>query len=178
MRPVIDAFGAEFARSRAFAERAAAQLSFDQLRVSLEHETNSIAVIMKHLGGNLRSRWTDPFTTDGEKPWRDRDREFIDDFPSSEALLAHWEAGWATLDAALRDMTDADLSRELRIRNEPHTLALALARSCAHAAYHAGQIVQTARVIASRAGQPWRTLTIERGGSVAFNRERGIGPTG
>lgn len=176
MRPVIDAFAAEFRRARTLAEGAAGVLSFEQLRVALDPETNSIAIVMKHLGGNLRSRWTDPFTSDGEKPWRDRDREFVDDFADRAALEVCWSAGWSVLEAALAGFTDADLPRQLRIRNEPHTLALALARSCAHAAYHSGQIVQTARVIASRDGTPWRTLSIPRGGSAAFNARMGIGP--
>lgn len=173
-RLVVDAFAAEFRRYRAMAEKAASQLTWDELRVPLDAETNSISVIMKHVGGNLRSRWTDPFTTDGEKPWRNRDREFIDDFVGHDELATAWGAGWAALESFLASVADADLSRVLFIRNEPHTLAMALARSCTHAAYHAGQIVQVARILASRAGRPWNTLTIPRGGSVAFNKSKGI----
>ncbi|MCC6229929.1 MAG: DUF1572 family protein [Phycisphaerales bacterium] len=173
-RPVIDSFAAEFRRYRSMAEKAAAQLSWDELRQSLDAETNSPAVIMKHLGGNLRSRWTDPFTTDGEKPWRNRDREFIDDFNSRDELNAVWESGWAALESFLISVSDQDLPRTLLIRNEPHTLALAIARSCTHAAYHAGQIVQVARILASRAGRSWNTLTIPRGGSAAFNASKGL----
>lgn len=172
-RPTIDAFAAEFARYRGLAERAAAQLSWADLRAPLDPHTNSIAIIMKHLAGNLHSRWTDPFTTDGEKPWRSRDAEFIDDFADRDALLAHWRRGWSTLDASLSTMTDADLPRTLHIRGEPHTLARALARSAAHAAYHAGQIVQAARVLASRQGTPWQTLTVPRGGSDEHNAKMG-----
>jgi hypothetical protein len=177
-RLVIDAFASEFARARRSADKAAAQLSWPQLRESLDPQTNSIAVVMKHLAGNLRSRWTDPFTTDGEKPWRNRDSEFIDDFPHRLALEHDWAAGWATLDAALASFTDADLHRTLTIRAEPHTLALALARSACHASYHAGQIVQTARVLASRAGTPWQTITIPRGGSTQFNQIKGLPASG
>lgn len=166
---VIPAFAAEFARYRRLAEQAAAQLNWDQLRTSLDPETNSIAVIMKHVAGNLRSRWTDPLTTDGEKPWRHRDSEFVDDFVDRPALLAQWNAGWAALESALAGFADTDLDRTLFIRGEPHTLALALTRSVAHIAYHVGQIVQEARVHASRAGIAWQTLSIPRGGSTAFN---------
>lgn len=172
----IHAFAREFRRHRDLAEGAAAQLTWEQLRTSLDPQTNSIAVIMKHVAGNLRSRWTDPLTTDGEKPWRHRDREFVDDFPDRAALDAAWKAGWDALDRALASFTDADLERTLAIRAEPHSLALALARSLAHTAYHCGQIVQAARVLASRAGAPWRTLTVPRGGSDAHNRAMGFDP--
>jgi hypothetical protein len=171
---VIPAFSAEFARHRRLAEGAAGQLPWEQLRIPLDAQTNSIAVIMKHIGGNLRSRWTEPFTTDGEKPWRNRDHEFVDDFADRAALDAAWSAGWASLKGTLAECTDTDLGRELRIRGEAHTLALALARSLAHTAYHCGQIVQAARVIASRAGIEWTTLTVPRGGSAEHNRQLGF----
>jgi hypothetical protein len=170
---VIGAFRAEFARYRRLAENAAAQVSWDGLRVALDAETNSIAVIMKHVAGNLRSRWTDVFTSDGEKPWRDRDTEFVDDFADRAALEAWWAAGWNTVDTTLAPCGDADLARIVMIRSEPHTLALALTRSVSHTAYHCGQIVQTARVLAAREGTPWKTLTIPRGGSAAFNAKMG-----
>jgi hypothetical protein len=172
----IRAFESEFRRHRGLAEGAAAQVEWTPLRTPLDTQTNSIAVIMKHVAGNLRSRWTDPWTTDGEKPWRDRDREFIDDFADRAALEAWWRHGWGVLESALASFTDADLTRELRIRGEPHTLALALARSLAHTAYHCGQIVQTARVLASRRGTPWKTLTVPRGGSAAHNVSMGFDP--
>lgn len=175
---VTPAFSAEFARHRRLAEGAAGQLSWEQLRIPLDPQTNSIAVIMKHVGGNLRSRWTEPFATDGEKPWRNRDNEFVDDFADRAALDAAWSAGWASLEGTLAECTDADLGRELRIRGEPHTLAHALARSLAHTAYHGGQIVQAARVIASRAGMEWKTLTVPRGGSAEHNRKIGFDASG
>ncbi len=172
-RDVVASFAAEFRRHRGLAEGASAQLTWEQLRTRLDPETNSIAVIMKHVGGNLRSRWVDPLTTDGEKPWRNRDAEFVDDFADREAMTAAWNAGWEALDGALASLSDADLARVLTIRGEPHSLTLALARSLAHTAYHCGQIVQAARILASRAGAPWKTLTIPRGGSAAFNRSKG-----
>jgi len=171
---VIDAFASEFRRYRLMSEKAADQLNWDELRVPLDDETNSVAIIMKHLSGNLRSRWTEPFTTDGEKPWRNRDVEFVDDFKDRDELNNAWRAGWSALESFLVKVSDADLARTLLIRNEPHTLALALVRSCTHAAYHAGQIVQVARVLAARAGREWSTLTIPRGGSGAFNASKGL----
>ena len=175
---MIDSFIKEFARYRSLAEKATAQTTWEELRAPLDPEINSVAVIMKHLGGNLRSRWTDPFTTDGEKSWRDRDSEFVDDFADRAALEAHWRAGWDVLENALGAMSDADLPRTLFIRGEAHTLALALTRSLSHAAYHAGQIVQLCRVHASRAGRGWSTLTVARGGSAAFNAGMGFQPRG
>jgi len=173
---VMNAFTTEFARYRRMAEGASAQLTWELLRTPLDSQTNSVAVIMKHIAGNLRSRWTDPFTTDGEKAWRDRDSEFVDDFADRAALDAWWAQGWGVLDTTLASLTDKDLDRELRIRGEPHSLALALTRSLSHTAYHAGQIVQASRVLASRAGLPWRTLTVPRGGSAEHNRTMGFDP--
>lgn len=176
-RTLLEAFEAEFHRYRQLAERARAQVPWEAQRIALDPHTNSIAVIMKHVAGNLRSRWTDPFTTDGEKPWRDRDSEFIDDFANEAGLLAWWSAGWSVLDSTLAATTDADLPRVLYIRREPHTFAKALTRSLAHTAYHCGQIVQTARVLASRDGLAWQTLTVPRGGTAAYNRSKGMAGT-
>ncbi len=173
-RLVIDSFHAEYRRYRELSEGAASQVDWPTLRTPLDEQTNSIAIIMKHVAGNLRSRWTDPWTTDGEKPWRDRDREFTDDFADREALQACWRDGWGVVETALTSFSDADLHRELRIRGERHTLALALARSLAHTAYHSGQIVQVARVLASKRGSPWRTLTVLRGGSATHNASMGF----
>ncbi len=173
-RTVIDAFESEFSRYRRLAERAAEQLAWEQVRAPLDPEINSVAVIMKHLGGNLRSRWTEALTTDGEKPWRDRDGEFVDDFADRDAMMAAWNAGWAAIEGALAGFSDADLARTLLIRTEPHTLVQALARSLSHTAYHGGQIVQASRIIVSRAGGPWRTLTIARGGSAEYNQKMGV----
>lgn len=177
-RVVLGAIEAEFKRYRMLAERAANQLPWDQLRIALDKETNSIAVIMKHVGGNLRSRWTDALTTDGEKPWRNRDTEFVDDFADRPALMSIWNAGWGTLETQLAALTDADLAKTITIRGEPHTVMLALTRSVTHIAYHAGQIVQVACVLASRSGVEWKTLTVARGGSEAFNRGMNFNTSG
>lgn len=176
-RAIIEAFAAEFRRHRNYARDATAQLPFELLRVALDPEINSIAVVMKHVGGNLRSRWTEPFTTDGEKVWRNRDTEFVDDFADRAALETAWNAGWDVLEGSLATFTDTDLGRTLTIRGEAHTLALALTRSLAHSAYHVGQVVQIARALASREGLAWKTLTIPRGGSARFNAGKGFDPT-
>jgi uncharacterized damage-inducible protein DinB len=156
-----------FEANKRLADRAVEQLPDEKLRVALDSNTNSIAVIMKHIAGNLISRWTDFLTTDGEKPWRNRDDEFVDTFAGREDLLEYWERGWSCLFTALVSLKQEDLERTLLIRGEPHSVPLALARSLGHTCYHIGQIVQVARI---QAGQNWNTLTIPRGASEQFNK--------
>src|SRR5580765_6158773 len=163
MAATINAFEA----NKRLADRAVAQVPDDKLRVALDANTNSIAVIMKHVAGNLLSRWTDFLTTDGEKPSRNRDDEFVDSFGSREEILAHWEQGWACLLGTLKGLKPDDLSKTVSIRGEPHSVPLALERSLGHTCYHIGQIVQVARI---HAGDRWTTLTIPRGGSEQFNQ--------
>src|SRR5215470_5453128 len=154
---IVNAFEA----NKRLADRAVAQVPDDRLHVALDANTNSIAVIMKHVAGNLTSRWTDFLTTDGEKPWRNRDDEFVDTFASRAELLECWERGWVCLLTTIRSLTPDDLGRTVTIRGEPHSVPLALERSLGHTCYHVGQIVQVARI---QAGEKWTTLTIPRGG--------------
>jgi hypothetical protein len=160
---IVNAFEA----NKRLADRAVEQLPDDKLGIALDTNTNSIAVIMKHVAGNLLSRWTDFLTTDGEKPSRNRDGEFVDTFANRAELLAYWERGWACLYAALKGLKTEDLAKTVTIRGEPHTVPLAMARSLGHTCYHVGQIVQVARV---HAGEKWNTLTIPRGESEQFNK--------
>jgi uncharacterized damage-inducible protein DinB len=162
---------ATFRAQKALAEKAISQVPDAQLHTALSEDTNSLAVIVRHMSGNLLSRFTDFLTTDGEKPWRNRDEEFIDDHAPREIIMERWERGWACLFAALAPLTDTDLSRTVTIRSEPHTVALALARALAHQSYHVGQIVQACRVLAQ--GRAWETITVPRGGSAAFNAKMG-----
>ncbi len=157
-----------FRSQKALAERAIVQLDDDQLHVALHGETNCVAVIMKHMAGNMRSRWTDFLTTDGEKRDRHRDSEFIDHHPSRESVLSDWESGWACLFATLESLTVEDLDRTVHIRTEPHSVPQALLRQVSHYGYHVGQIVQVARVLVGDGA--WETLSVPRGGSRAFNR--------
>ena len=157
----------EFRRCKDLADRAMAQLDgHDFFRRPADH-VNPVALIVKHLAGNLLSRWTDFLTTDGEKPWRNRDDEFVDTFTSRAELLEFWERGWACLFATLRGLKPDDLGKTVTIRGEPHSVPLALARSLGHTCYHIGQIVQVARV---HAGDAWTTLSIPRGGSAQYNQ--------
>src|SRR3712207_4280693 len=163
-----------FEANKRLADRAVEQVPDDKLHAALDAHTNSIAVIMRHVAGNLTSRWTDFLTTDGEKPWRNRDDEFVDSFGSRAELLKAWEGGWACLLAALKGLKPEDLGETVTIRGEPHSVPLALERSLAHTCYHVGQIVQVARI---HAGDQWNPLTIPRGGSEPFN-EAHWGQTG
>jgi hypothetical protein len=152
--------------NKRLADRAVEQVPDDKLHVALDENTNSIAVIMKHVAGNLLSRWTDFLTADGEKPGRNRDDEFVDSFGSRAEVLELWERGWARMFDALKSLKPDDLEKTVTIRGEPHSVPLALERSLGHTCYHVGQIVQVARV---HAGDKWSTLTIPRGGSRQFN---------
>ena len=163
---MIESAVAAFRSNKGWADRAVAQLSDAQLHQALDANTNCIAVIMKHVAGNLRSRWTDFLTTDGEKPWRDRDEEFIDSFPDRAALLEHWETGWHCLFETLATLSAADLEKTVLIRGEPHSVPLAIHRSLAHCGYHVGQIMMMATILA---GERWQTITIPRGGSRLHN---------
>jgi uncharacterized damage-inducible protein DinB len=157
-----------FEANRRLADRAVEQVPDDKLRIALDENTNSIAVIMKHIAGNLLSRWTDFLTTDGEKPWRHRDNEFVDSFRDRAELFDYWERGWACLLGTLKSLEPDDLAKTVSIRGEPHSVPLALERSLGHTCYHIGQIVQIARF---HAGENWKTLTIPRGGSQQFNKD-------
>lgn len=165
-KALLDGALAAFRSNKGWADKAIAQTSDERLRVALDANTNSIAVIMKHVAGNLLSRWTDFLTTDGEKPWRNRDDEFTDSFASRDELLAYWESGWQRLFATLESLTAEDVLKTVTIRGEPHSVPLAISRSLAHCGYHVGQIVMIARILA---GDQWTTITIPRGGSGQFN---------
>ena len=148
-----------FGQQRKLAENAARQVDDTQFFHTPAPDANSIAVIMKHVGGNLRSRWTDFLTSDGEKPDRNRNGEFIITTESRAEVMHLWESGWSRLEKTLSELRADDLPKTVRIRGEPHTVDQALTRSLAHAAHHAGQIVLLARIMA---GENWQTLSIPR----------------
>jgi hypothetical protein len=149
----------EFLAQRGYAERAVAQLTDDDLFRVAGDEDNSIAALVKHVGGNLRSRWTEPFTTDGEKPDRNRDGEFEVVQDDASEVRAVWERGWSVLDATLSSMQPADIDRTLHVRGEAVSLFRALHRSLAHTAQHVGQIILLAK---QWKGAEWQTLSIPR----------------
>lgn len=161
-----------FRHYKRLADNAIAQCPDDKLSAEIDPESNSIAIIMKHMSGNMRSRWTDFLTTDGEKPDRRRDTEFEAPAKTRADLLALWEAGWKLLFDALTPLTDADLSKTITIRTEPHSVTQAINRQVAHYSYHIGQIVYLARHFA---GSQWKTLSIPKKSSAEFNKKVGSG---
>lgn len=157
----------EFRRLKVLADRAMVQLDEERFFGALDEEGNSVAVIVKHLTGNLQSRWRDFLTTDGEKPDRNRDGEFqLTGADTRQALLERWDAAWEILFATLRALEPADLEATVTIRGEPHSVPQAVFRHLTHYAYHVGQLVLLAR---HWKGPAWRTLSVPRGGSVQFN---------
>ncbi len=143
------------------------QLSDAELNVRPAPNINTVAVILRHLGGNLRSRWTDFLTTYGEKPDRDRDTEFLDWDGDRDSLIAHFDAGWDALTAAIQQIDGSNINQHILIRGERHTIPQALARSITHLTYHVGQIALVARMVHD--GE-WRWLTIPPGGSPQHNK--------
>jgi hypothetical protein len=157
----------QFRKLKEQAERALAQVSSDDFFATLDPESNSLAVIVKHVGGNLRSRWTDFLATDGEKPGRDRDGEFeIRGGDTQASLMALWESGWQSVFDTVGSLTPGDVSKTVLIRSEPHSVIQAITRSFGHTAGHVGQIVQLAKHLRWR---DWKTLTVPRGKSKEFN---------
>jgi hypothetical protein len=155
-----------FRQLKSQADRALAQVRDDELFLQLDAESNSLAVIMKHVAGNMRSRWTDFLTSDGEKPDRYRDREFeILDHEDKDEIFRQWEHGWQCLFGAIEPLTAEDLGRTVKIRSEPHTVPQAIFRQLAHYAGHVGQIVLLAKHLRSN---EWKTLSIPRGKSDEF----------
>ena len=153
-------------------ERATAQCPDDALLASLDAESNSIAIIVKHMAGNMRSRWTDFLTTDGEKPDRNRDTEFEKPPRTRAELMELWERGWKYVLDALEPLGDEDLVRTITIRTEPHSVMQAINRQVAHYSYHVGQIVYIAKHLA---GNNWQSLTVPKKKSAEFNARVAVG---
>jgi hypothetical protein len=147
------------------AERAMAQCPDEALFIALDEEANSIAIIVKHLAGNMRSRWTDFLTTDGEKADRNRDSEFEAPPKTRAELMEMWQGGWKYVFDALEPLTEADLARTVTIRSKPHSVMQAITRQVTHYAYHAGQIALLAKHFVAKSGKKWESLSIPRGQS-------------
>lgn len=148
MSAILAAITHEFRRHKSLADKAIAQLEGELLFARPAEHTNSAAVVIKHLSGNLRSRWTDFLNSHGEKATRDRDGEFVvTSGDTRDALLARWEEGWRCVFDALAGLTEADFSRTVTIRGEPHTVIAAVLRGLTHAAYHTGQLLYLARLL-------------------------------
>lgn len=159
----------EFEYYKQLGEKALGQIPDDKLNWQFNSETNSVATIIKHLWGNMLSRWIDFLTTDGEKEWRQRDAEFENDINSREEVMKKWNEGWTAVFDAIKLLTPADLEKTVYIRKQGHTVVEAINRQIAHYAYHVGQIVQIGKMVQ---GEQWKSLTIPKGQSNAFNSEK------
>ncbi|TDH24566.1 DUF1572 domain-containing protein [Segetibacter sp. 3557_3] len=159
----------QFAYYKSLGEKTFSQLPDDKLFWQYNNESNSIAMIVKHLWGNMLSRWTDFLESDGEKAWRNRDAEFENDISGREELLSKWEEGWACLLNALNALTPADLERIIYIRNQGHTVTEAINRQLAHYPYHVGQIVFIGKLACDQA---WASLSIPKGSSQTYNADK------
>ena len=166
MRTLIASIEGEYRRYKTLAEGAIDQLA-DSVLADAAGGGNSIAIIVWHISGNLKSRFTDFLTSDGEKPWRDRDSEFLARHVTRAELQAKWEEGWRVLFAVLADLADADLERTVTIRAQSLTVVEALHRSLAHTSYHVGQIVYVAKALR---GADWQSLSIPPGQSARYNQ--------
>jgi hypothetical protein len=165
-----------FREYKALAEKALAQLSEEQLVQTTDAEANSVFIIMRHLAGNMKSRWTDFLSTDGEKEWRERDREFENDTSvTREAMMKMWNEGWDVLFYALEQASNVSMGTIVKIRGEEHSVLEAVNRQLAHYSYHVGQIVFIARMLK---GMGWTSLSIPRNQSGAFNQSLGHGRSG
>jgi hypothetical protein len=163
----------QFEYYKMLGDKTFSQLSDEQFFWQFNEESNSIAMIVKHLWGNMLSRWTDFLTTDGEKEWRNRDAEFDNAIQTKKTVLAQWEAGWQCLFDALNSLTDNDLERIIYIRNMGHTVMEAINRQLAHYPYHVGQIVFIGKMLVDN---NWQSLSIPRGNSNAYNAEKFSNP--
>ncbi|WP_242205271.1 DUF1572 family protein [Aestuariivivens insulae] len=159
----------QFEYYKSLGDKTFSQLNFDDLQNEIAKDANSIAIIVKHMSGNMLSRWTNFLTEDGEKTWRHRDLEFEDSYTSREELLDTWEKGWQCLFDTITPLKTEDLERIIYIRNQGHTVTEAINRQLAHYAYHVGQIVFLGKVLK---GKDWKSLSIPKGDSKSFNQEK------
>ena len=165
--PIVDTTASELGKVKRLADLAVDQLDDEQVWRRIDADSNSVGVLMRHMAGNMRSRWTDFRTTDGEKPDRHRDQEFEDVAIGRQELLAEWEDGWQRLFDALSSISDADLQDTIYIREEPHTIHRAIVRQIVHYARHAYQILALGKHLK---GSDWKTLSVPRGKSDEFNQ--------
>ncbi|MCB4808300.1 DUF1572 domain-containing protein [Tamlana sp. 62-3] len=159
----------QFEYYKSLGDKTLEQLTFEDTQWQSHENANSIAVIVKHLSGNMLSRWTNFLTEDGEKAWRNRDEEFIDSFTSFKALVAAWESGWSCLFKAISSLNETNLNEIIYIRNGGHTVIEAINRQLAHYSYHIGQIVFLGKLLK---GYEWKSLSIPKGDSKTYNASK------
>ena len=159
----------QFEYYKSLGDKTIAQLSIEELKKEFAKDSNSVTIIIKHIVGNMFSRWTNFLTEDGEKEWRKRDEEFKDTFTSKKELLVVWNKGWNCLFEAIRPLTENDLDQIIYIRNQGHTVTEAINRQMMHYAYHVGQIVFLGKLIK---GIEWESLSIPKGQSKVYNKDK------
>jgi len=169
MNSYLESVKKQFEYYKMLGEKTFVQLPEDKLFWQFNEESNSIAMIVKHLHGNMMSRWTDFLTTDGEKKWRKRDEEFDNDIKTKAELLSKWNEGWECLFTAINLLRDEDLEKEIYIRNMGHSVAEAINRQLAHYPYHIGQIVFIGKIITN---ENWNSLSIPKGKSKVYNEDK------
>jgi hypothetical protein len=172
-RQYIEAAKKQFEQYKILGEKTFSQLTDEQLFEQISSESNSIGTIIKHLWGNMLSRWTDFLTTDGEKEWRERDEEFENDINTRNEMIEKWEAGWACLFNALNSISDSDLSKVIYIRNQGYTILEAINRQLTHYAYHIGQIVFIGKMLKDK---NWISISIPKGASKEYNQDKFSNP--
>ncbi|MEH6537478.1 MAG: DUF1572 family protein [Psychroserpens sp.] len=159
----------QFEYYKSLGDKTISQLTIKELQKEFSEDSNSIAIIIKHIVGNMLSRWTNFLTEDGEKEWRHRDSEFEDTFHNKEGIQQYWDKGWDCLFEAIRPLTSEDLERIIYIRNQGHTVTEAINRQIAHYGYHIGQLVFLGKLIK---GNGWVSLSVPKGKSVTYNQEK------
>ena len=159
----------QFEYYKLLGDKTIGQLTLEELKHEFEEDSNSVAIIVKHIVGNMLSRWTSFLTEDGEKKWRHRDSEFEDTFQNKEELLAYWNKGWDCLFEAINQLSSSDLNLIIYIRNQGHTVTEAINRQLAHYAYHIGQLVFLGKLTK---GKDWEFLSIPKGQSTTYNTEK------
>ncbi|MFC0604824.1 DUF1572 family protein [Winogradskyella pulchriflava] len=159
----------QFEYYKSLGDKTIAQLTFVDLQKEFAADSNSVSIIVKHIVGNMLSRWTNFLTEDGEKVWRKRDEEFIDTFKTKEELLLAWNNGWECLFSAITPLKEEDLEQIIYIRNQGHSVTEAINRQMMHYAYHVGQIVFLGKLIK---GTKWQSLSIPKGKSLNYNKEK------
>ncbi|RCT54534.1 DUF1572 family protein [Winogradskyella sp. KYW1333] len=165
----LDSVRKQFEYYKSIGDKTFEQLSFEELKIQFTQDSNSISIIVKHLVGNMLSRWTNFLTEDGEKEWRQRDKEFIDNYSNKEDLFNSWNKGWSCLFNTLDAINNNDLNHIVYIRNQGHTVTEALNRQMMHYAYHIGQIVYIGKLVK---GKDWKSLSISKGESKTYNQEK------
>ena len=169
MKSYLTSIIKQFQYYKSLGDKTFKNLSFEEMQKEFAKDSNSISIIVKHLAGNMLSRWTNFLTEDGEKEWRQRDMEFVDSFTSKDDIVEYWNKGWKCFFEAITSLEEKDLEYIVYIRNQGHTVTEAINRQLAHYSYHVGQIVFLGKLIK---GEQWTSLSIPKGNSSSYNKDK------